>query len=393
MNKQTVRDIDVQGKRILVRVDYNVPVKNGVVGDTARIRASFETLNYLLERGCSLVLISHLGEPKGARDAAFSLAPVAVKAAELLGKPIEFVPDCIGPEVAAKVAALQPGQIVLLENLRFHQEELDNDPEFAKQLAAWGEIFVNDAFAVEHRKQASVVGIPKYLPAVAGFLVEKEVDTVTEALNDPKRPLVAIIGGSKVSTKIEILNNLLPKVDALFVGGAMANTFLSAEGLPVGKSLYEPDYVDTAKKLIEQARDKDIDLMIPHQLVVSKSFEKAENVRTVKAADVADDDFIMDLGPEFAEALSDELAHGGTVIWNGPVGLFEIKEFGKGSLEVAKAVADSSAKSIIGGGDTAAFVEEAGMHDKFGWVSTGGGASLELMSGKTLPGVEALRDK
>lgn len=393
MKKQTVRDIDIKNKRVLVRVDYNVPVKNNVVGDTLRIEASFETIRYILAQGCSIVLMSHLGRPDGQVDPQYSLGPVATKTAELLGQPVGFVDDCIGPEVEAKVKSLQPGQILLLENLRFHPEEEANDESFAKNLAAWGEVYVDDAFAAIHRAHASTVGVTKFLPAVAGLLVEREVDTISMALDKPKRPLVAVIGGAKVSTKIEVLNNLLPKVDALFVGGAMANTFLAAEGLPVGKSLYEPDFTDTAKQLVQTAEDHNVDLMIPHQLVVSKSFETAKDVRTVAADQVSNDDFIMDLGPQFAAALAEELAPGGTVIWNGPVGLFEIDKFALGSRAVAEAICASGAKSIVGGGDTAAFVDESGMHDQFGWVSTGGGASLELMSGKALPGVEALRDK
>jgi phosphoglycerate kinase len=389
MNKLTVRDIDVKGKRVVVRVDYNVPVQNGRVGDPLRIQASFDTLNYLLEQGCSLVLLSHLGEPKGAPDPKFSLEPVAKKASELLGRPIKFAPDCVGPEVVKVAANLQPGEVMLCENVRFHQEELDNDDEFGKQLAGLGEVYVNDAFAAIHRKQASLVAITQYLPSAAGLLVEKEVDTISQALENPKRPLVAIVGGAKVSSKIEVLNNLLTKVNTILVGGAMANTFYAAQGLPVGKSLYEPDFEATAKEIVKAAQDKGVKLVLPQTVVVSKSLERPDRVRTLDVADVEDDDLIVDATPEFA----DQLGRPGTVIWNGPVGVTEIAEFAKGSRQLVQSVINSGAQTIIGGGDTAAFVDQAGLADRFDWVSTGGGASLELMAGKELPGLAALPNK
>jgi phosphoglycerate kinase len=389
MNKLTVRDIDVKGKRVVVRVDYNVPVQNGRVGDPLRIQASFDTLNYLLEQECSLVLLSHLGEPKGAPDPKFSLEPVSKKASELLGRSIKFAPDCIGPEVVKVAANLQPGELMLCENVRFHQEELDNDDEFGQQLANLGEVYVNDAFAAVHRRQASLVAITQYLPSAAGLLVEKEVDTITQALEDPKRPLVAIVGGAKVSSKIEVLNNLLTKVNTILIGGAMANTFYAAQGLPVGKSLYEPDFEATAKEIVKAAQDKGVKLVLPQTVVVSKSLERPDRVRTLDVADVEDDDLIVDATPEFA----DQLGRPGTVIWNGPVGVTEIAEFAKGSRQLAQAVINSGAQTIIGGGDTAAFVDQSGLADRFDWVSTGGGASLELMAGKELPGLAALPNK
>lgn len=389
MNKLTVRQLDVKGKRVVVRVDYNVPVQNGRVGDPLRIQASFDTLNYLLDQGCSLVLFSHLGEPKGAPDPKFSLEPVAKKAAELLRRPIQFVPNCIGAEAQQAAAALRPGEIMLCENVRFHQEELDNDANFGRQLASLGQAYVNDAFAAIHRKQASLVAIAANLPSAAGLLVEKEVDTITQALDNPKRPLAAIVGGAKVSSKIEVLNNLLGKVNTLMIGGAMANTFYAAEGLPVGKSLYEPDFENTAREIAKAASAKGVKLVLPRTVVVSKALDKAEKVRTIDVADVETDDLIVDAASDF----SDQLGHPGTVIWNGPVGVTEIAEFAKGSRTLAQAVIDSGAQSIIGGGDTAAFVDAAGLADQFDWVSTGGGASLELMAGKDLPGLAALPDK
>lgn len=391
MTKQTVRDIDVKGKRVVARVDYNVPVHNGRVGDPLRIQASFDTLHYLLEQGCSIVLLAHLGEPKGAPDSKYSLEPVARKAAELLGRPIKFVPDCVGEAAVAAAQALRPGQLMLCQNVRFHQGELDNDKGFARELAKLGETYVNDAFAVEHRKQASVVAITEFLPSAAGLLLEREVDTITQALDKPERPLAAIVGGAKVSSKIEVLNNLLTKVDALLIGGAMANTFYAAQDLPVGKSLYEPDYEATAREVIAAAKQRGVQLILPQTVVVSRSLEKPENVRTVAVAEVEPTELIVDSAHEFADRLQG--LNPRTVIWNGPVGVTEIAEFAKGSRRLAQAVIDSSARSIIGGGDTAAFVDAAGLADRFDWVSTGGGASLELMAGKELPGVAVLPDK
>jgi phosphoglycerate kinase len=286
-------------------------------------------------------------------------------------------------------ANLQPGEVMLCENVRFHQEELDNDAEFGQQLASLGEVYVNDAFAAIHRKQASLVAITQYLPSAAGLLVEKEVDTISEALENPKRPLVAIVGGAKVSSKIEVLNNLLTKVNTILIGGAMANTFYAAQGLPVGKSLYEPDFEATAKDIVKAAQDKSVKLVLPQTVVVSKSLERPDRVRTIDIADVEDDDLIVDATQEFA----DQLGRPGTVIWNGPVGVTEIAEFAKGSRQLAQSVINSGAQTIIGGGDTAAFVDQAGLADRFDWVSTGGGASLELMAGKELPGLAALPNK
>lgn len=391
--KQTVRDIDVASKRVLVRVDYNVPIKDGVVGDTLRIQASFDTINYLLKQHCRIVLISHLGRPDGKPDPKFSLKPVAAKAAELLDRPIKFANDCVGDLIQKAANDLQPGEILLLENLRFHAEEEANDPEFAKQLAALGDVFVQDGFAAIHREHASTTGIPKHLPSVSGLLVDKEVATITGALENPKKPLLAISGGAKISDKIEVLSNLLKKVDVLAIGGAMANTFLAAQDVEVGKSLYEPDQTDTAKEILDQAKSLGVEVILPTDAVVSESAEKPVNQRTVSTSAVKPADLIVDLGPQTIQKIIAAIRRAGTVIWNGPVGVTEVKAFADGSIVLAEALADSNAASVIGGGDTAAFVNAAGLHKEFDWVSTGGGAGLDLMAGKKLPGYEALLDK
>ena len=400
MHKQTVRDIDVKGKRILLRVDYNVPIKDGVVGDTLRIEASFETIKYLLDQGCSIVLMSHLGRPDGKPDAKYSLQPVASKATELLGHEITFVADCVGNEVKAAVEAMTPGDIILLENTRFYAEEEANDPIFAKQLAAWGEVFVDDAFAAIHRAHASTEGVTRFLPSVAGLLVAKEVEYILGALEKPNRPLVAIVGGAKVSSKIEVLEYLIPKVDILVLGGAMANTFYLADGKQVGRSLVEPDQLDVARRLVKLAKTEDTQLLLPDEVVVSKSLTEPINVRTVTLDALEDDDIIVDAAETFAGRLNPavfeflDFDHKCTVIWNGPIGVTEVPEFSGGSLALAGAIVALPGEiSIIGGGDTAAFIDNAGRHDQFTWVSTGGGASLELMSGKQLPGIQALLDK
>ena len=400
MNKQTVRDIDVKNKRVLVRVDYNVPMKDGQVADSFRIEASFETIKYLLEHGASVVLLSHLGEPKGAPDPQFSLKPVAAKAAELLGTPIAFYDDCVGDEFMAAATSLKPGEIIMGENVRFHAEELANDPKFAEQLSKLGDVYVNDSFAVDHRAQASVSGIPAFLPGVAGFLVEKEVNYIQGALEHPNRPLVAVLGGAKVSTKIPILKNIIPKVDVLMVTGPVANTFALAQGTSIGKSIAEAEMVDTVKELLDLMKAENTELLLPGEVLVSQSVTEPKNVRTVSLSSVGSDDYIVDAAPSYGAALTDAV-HGffdfdnkSTVIWNGPLGITEIPEFAAGTKAMAEAIlALPGVISIVGGGDTAAFVDDAGLHDKFTWVSTGGGASLELMSGNELPGIAALRDK
>jgi 3-phosphoglycerate kinase len=387
---KTLKDLDLAGKTVLVRVDYNVPVQDGEVGDLLRIEASLPTLKYLHEQNCRQVLISHLGRPEGRVDPKYSLKPVAAKLAELMDHEIRFASDCVGDEVAAQVKALPEHGMILLENLRFHPEEEANDPGFAAQLASLGEVFVQDGFAVVHRAHASTSGVAKLLPSGAGLLLEKEVKTITQALSDPKRPLVAIIGGAKVSDKIEVIETFIKRVDHLIIGGAMANTFLGAQGIKMGKSLHESDQFATARRLIDLAQQQKVDLVLPRDVIVAKEISAAASARDANLDTVAEDDYILDLGPKSVLAMANTLAEAQTVIWNGPLGYTEYPQFRNASQKVAELIIDSGAHSIIGGGDTAAFVDAAGLHNKFSWVSTGGGASLELMAGKSLPGVEAL---
>jgi phosphoglycerate kinase len=398
VNKQTIRDIDLDGKTILARLDWNVPIKDGQVTDPYRIEATKPTVEYLLDRGCKVIITSHLGRPDGKADPAYSLEPAAAKATQVFGRQVKFVGDCVGPEVEKAAHDLQAGELLCLENVRFHPEEEANDPEFAKQLAALAEVYVYDAFA-SYRPHASTEGVTHYLPAVAGLLVEKEVDYISGAIEHPKRPLIAVIGGAKVSTKLEILTNLIPKVDAMLLTGPIANTFALGYGHPIGQSVAERDQLDAVKKLMHIGDTENTLLIIPEEVVVSKSMEKPDDVRTVMIDEVAEDDFIVDAAPSYGRTLQNtideflDLDEQSTVIWNGPLGITEIKEFRAGSRAMADAIIQSGAVSIIGGGDTAAFVDEEALQDKFTWVSTGGGASLELMSGKGLPCVDALLDK
>lgn len=393
MKKQTVRDIDLKGQRVLVRAALNVPIKDSRVTSAFRLEASLPTLKYILEQGGSILLLSHHSKE------GMSLAPVAPALEKLLGRPVRFIADALSDEAKTAVTGIQPGQIILFENLRFHPEEEANDPVFAKTLAALGDVYVDDDFTTMHRDHASISGIPKHLPAVAGLLVEKEVDYIQGALEAPNRPLVAVLGGAKVSTKIEILKNLVSKVDALLLTGPIANTFALAEGKPIGKSVAEPDMVDTAKEIRALAEKSNTELFIPEQIIVSKSLARPEKVQTVAWQDVADDDYVVDATPAYADTLKrviyDFLDFDGksTIIWNGPLGITEVPEFAAGSKAMAEAIIATKAISILGGGDTAGFVDAQGLHDKFTWVSTAGGASLELMSGKPLPGLDTLNDK
>jgi phosphoglycerate kinase len=386
-SKKSIRDIDMNGKRVVVRAMLNVPIKDGQVSDKRRLDASKPTLDYLLTRGASVVLISHHS------NEGQSLEPVVSALSEVLGTEVGFVNDCIGSDAEAAVNNLQPGHVLILENLRFHPEEEANDEAFAKQLADHGDIFVQDDFTTAHRKHASMVGIPKFLPAVAGLQIEKEVETITGVLESPRRPLVAIVGGAKISTKIPIINTLLGVVDTIFVGGAMANTFFLAQSKPVGKSLVEADQVETARKIIREASSSHKKLLLPLDLVVTTDIDSAANVRTIELNEVGEDDIIVDIGPQSVDGLERILSKDGTVIWNGPVGISEQDEFAGGTKGVAEAIIDSGAYSLVGGGDTTDYVDRENLGDKFSFVSTGGGASLELFSGNTLPGVEALLDK
>ena len=390
MNKKTVRDIDVSGKRALVRVDFNVPIKDGAVADDTRIVAALPTIRYLVEQGAIVILMSHLGRPKGGPDPKYSLAPAARRLGELLGKPVGIAPDCIGAEVEKMVAALRPGDVLLLENVRFHAEEEKNDPAFAAQLARLGDVYVNDAFGSAHRAHASTEAVARLLPAAAaGFLMEAEIDYLSRTLEAPERPFVAILGGAKISDKVKVVENLLAKVDRLLIGGGMANTFLKAKGYDMADSLVEDASLDSARSLMSGAGDK---LMLPVDLVVADRFEADAQSQHVAADRVPAGWRAMDISRGTVELYSSVIAGAKMIVWNGPMGVFEFPRFAEGTNAVARAVADSGATSIVGGGDSAAAVQQAGVADRISHISTGGGASLEFLEGRTLPGVAALND-
>ncbi len=393
--KKTVKDVDVRSKRVLVRVDYNVPLDaNGNVSDDKRITASLPTINYLLEQGARIILCSHLGRPKGEVKKEFSLAPVAKRLKELLpGVNIYFASDCIGEEAERKAAALKDGEILLLENLRFHKEEEKNDPEFAKKLASLAEIYVNDAFGTVHRAHASTAGVAAYLPAVAGFLIGKELSIMGGALESPERPFVAILGGAKVADKIGVITNLLNKCDTLLIGGGMAYTFFKAMGYEIGDSLLDAESIDLAKQLMETAKEKGVKLLLPVDTVVAKAFAADAEHMTVASNAIPAGWQGLDIGEKTRELFAAEIKNAKTVIWNGPMGVFEFPEFAKGTEAVAKACAECGGTTIIGGGDSASAVKKLGYADKMTHISTGGGASLEFLEGKVLPGVAALNDK
>jgi phosphoglycerate kinase len=394
LNKKSIRDIDVAGKKVFIRVDYNVPMdKEGNITEDTRIRATLPTLKYLLSQNAAIVIASHLGRPKGEVVPAFSLAPVAKRLSELLGLEVAVAPDCVGPEVEVKAKALQPGQILMLENLRYHKAEEKNDPEFSRQLASLADIAVNDAFGVSHRAHASVEGITKYLPAVAGFLMEKEILFVGQTVANPAHPFVAIIGGAKVSDKIGVIENLLKKVNTLIIGGGMANTFLAAQGYNIGKSLLEADKVELAKSLIVTAKEKGVNLLLPTDVVIADKFAADAQHKAVAVANIDSEWMALDIGPETAKVYAKAVETAQTIVWNGPMGVFEMDAFANGTETVAKAVAASKATSIVGGGDSIAALEKVGLSDKITHISTGGGASLEFLEGKVLPGIAALADK
>jgi len=393
MAKKTIRDVDVQGKRVLMRVDFNVPMQDGTITDDKRIRAALPTIKHAIEAGGKVILMSHLGRPKGKPDDAFRLDPVAKRLSELLGQPVQKVDDCIGADVEQAVAKLEPGDVLLLENVRFYAQETDNDPEFAKALAALGDIFVNDAFGTAHRAHASTTGVADYLPAVSGFLMEKELEFLGGAVEDPKRPFVAILGGAKVKDKIAVIESLLNKVDTLIIGGGMAYTFLKAQGYEVGNSLLDEERLEFCRSIMAKAEEKGVELLLPVDVVAAKEYGPDAEHKVVSSREMPADWEGLDIGPETAKRFSAAVKDAGTVVWNGPMGVFEFEAFAKGTLSVAQALADSSAVTIIGGGDSAAAVEQMGLADKMTHVSTGGGASLEFLEGKVLPGVAALDDK
>jgi phosphoglycerate kinase len=391
--KKTISDIDVKGKRILVRVDFNVPLdpdSGGVVDDT-RIRAALPTIEYLRERGARLVLCSHLGRPKGVNDS-LRLAPVARRLSELLGSPVKMTDDSVGPQVEEAAQALGPGEVLLLENLRFNPEEEANDPDFAWALASLAEVYVNDAFGTAHRAHASTAGVAAYLPAVAGFLMEKELTFLGKALASPDRPFAAVIGGAKVSTKMGVLENLLEKVDRLLIGGGMACTFLKAKGFEVGQSLLEEEFVGTARQVMERASERGLTLLLPSDVIVGDRFEADARRQQVSAEEIPADWQTMDIGEKTTEAFISALRDCKTVLWNGPMGVIEFEDFSQGSHRLAEAIAGLDATTIVGGGETVAVVERLGLEGKFSHVSTGGGAALEFLEGRELPGVAALED-
>lgn len=394
MNKKTIEDIDVRGKRVLVRVDFNVPMdENGNITDDRRIRAALPTIQYLIKNNAKVILMSHLGRPKGEFVPKYSLAPVAKHLSNLLGQEVIMAKDVIGESAKNAVAGMKEGQVVLLENVRFHKEETKNDPEFAKALAQLGDIYVNDAFGSAHRAHASTEGVAHYLPAVAGYLIQKELEIMGKALENPSRPFVAILGGAKVSDKIGVIENLINKVDVLLIGGGMAYTFLKAKGYEVGNSLLEEDKVELAKQLMEKADEKGVKLLLPVDNVVAQEF-KADAPHKVVDSDKIEAGWMgMDIGPKTREMFGEEIKKAKTVVWNGPMGVFEMPAFAEGTKAVAKYVGECGGTTIIGGGDSAAAVEQLGFADKMTHISTGGGASLEFLEGKVLPGIAALNDK
>jgi len=388
--KKTVRDIAVKGKRVLVRVDFNVPLENGKVADDTRIRAALPTIRYLLEQGAAVILMSHLGRPKGKVQDELRLDPVARRLSQLLGRDVGKLDDCVGPEVLRAAKSLEPGQVLLLENLRFHPEEEQNDPDFARQLASLADVYVNDAFGTAHRAHASTAGVAAHLPAVAGLLLERELEVLGTVLAHPARPFVAILGGAKVSSKIGVIRSLLTKVDLLLVGGGMANTFLKAQGHDVGESLAEDDRLVMAREILEQAGEK---LVLPVDVVVADAFADDANVQIVGVDQVPAGWRILDIGPRTVSLFDEKLASAATVVWNGPMGVFEFPRFAAGTIALASSLASSEATTIVGGGDSIAALQQAGLADKMTHVSTGGGASLEFLEGNVLPGVAALQDK
>lgn len=393
MPKKTVRDVEVKGKRVLVRVDFNVPLKDGRVADDTRIRAALPTIEYLMKNGARVILMSHLGRPKGKVDERYRMDPVAVRLGELLGRAVAKVDDCVGEIPRAAVNRMQEGDVLLLENVRFYPEEEKNDDRFARQLAELGDLYVNDAFGAAHRAHASTAGVAKYLPAVAGFLMEKEISMLGRVLSNPERPFVAVIGGAKVSDKIGVIGNLLEKVDTLVIGGGMANTFLKARGCDMGKSLLEADKVEVAGALAEKAVERGVKFILPVDLVVAPAASPDVEIKVVPADRVPAEWMALDIGPETVKLVEEALRGAATVFWNGPMGVFEMEPFAEGTMAVARALAGCGAVTVVGGGDSAAAVARAGVADRISHVSTGGGASLEFLEGRELPGVAALQDK
>jgi phosphoglycerate kinase len=392
MAVKTIKDMDLKNKKVLVRVDFNVPLKENKVTDDTRIKAALPTLEYILnQEGTSLILMSHLGRPKGERKPEFSLKPVAQHLASLMDREVIMADDCIGPEVEQKASGLEPGQILLLENTRYHNEEKKNDTEFSEKLAKIADVYVNDAFGSAHRAHASTEGVTRYLPSAAGFLIEKEVNFFEPLIKNPAKPFVAIIGGAKVSTKIGVLENLMPKCNTLIIGGGMAYTFLKAKGYEIGKSLFEEEYLETAKKLLENAEKSGITVILPRDHIVASEFSEDATPENVDDDNVPADKVAMDIGPKTLDDIREHILGAKSLVWNGPMGVFEFDKFARGTLEVAKLVAECSGMTVVGGGDSVAAVNKFNLADKIDHVSTGGGASLEFLEGKTLPGIAALQ--
>lgn len=390
MNKKTVRDIDLKNKRVLMRVDFNVPMEGGKVTDDKRIKASLPTIKYVLEQGASLLLMSHLGRPKGGPDPEFSLKAAAEVLSGYLGFTVKMAPDCVGPEVEKMARELKPGEVIMLENTRFHPEEEKNDLDLAKKMASLADVYVNDAFGSAHRAHSSTEGVARFLPAVAGFLMEKEIQYLSQAIENPKRPFVAILGGAKVSDKIGVIKNLLTKADAILIGGGMANTFFKAQGYPMGDSLVESEVLDLAMELLAIGGSK---LRLPVDVVIAETMEEGAATKVMQVGPVPDGWRILDIGPETVADYGKVIHNAATVVWNGPMGVFEVSTFAKGTFGVAEAMAKSKAVTIVGGGDSASAIQKSGLAEKITHISTGGGASLEMLEGLVLPGVAALQDK
>ena len=393
MNKKSVKDVDLKGKRVLTRVDFNVPLDNELnITNDNRIKAALETIKYIIDQGGKLVLMSHLGRPKGQAKQEFSLKPVAERLSELLAKPVKFLNDCIGDEVKREVESMSEGDIILLENLRFHKEEEKNDPDFAKQLAELGEVFVNDAFGTCHRAHASTEGLTHYLESVSGFLVQKEIDYFQKVITDPQRPFIFILGGAKVADKIPVIENMMEKADSILIAGAMAYTFMKVKGIDVGSSRLEEDMYETVEKILKKAQERGVDIILPMDHVVTDNIEGGI-IKTTESESIEKGWMGVDIGPKTIGLFFEKIKEAKTIVWNGPAGIFEKDEFATGSKALALAIAEVDATSVIGGGDTAAAVEKFSVADKMSHISTGGGAALEYLEGKVLPGIAALSDK
>ncbi len=394
MRLRTIKDLDLSDKRVLMRVDFNVPLKEGVVTDATRIEMALPSIEYVLsQKGASLVVMSHLGRPKGEKNEKFSLAPVAEKFSELLGRPVKMAPDCIGEETEALAEALKPGEVLLLENVRFYQEETKNDPVFAKKLSKLGDVYINDAFGTAHRAHASTEGVSAYLPSAAGFLIEKEVSFFGKLLTNPEKPFAAVIGGAKVSSKIGVLESLLEKCDVIIIGGAMAYTFLKVQGHEIGASLFEEEYRSTAQAFLAKAEELGVKILLPLDHIAASEFSETAKAVNVDTIDIPDGLIGLDIGKKTLAEIKMSLSGAASIIWNGPMGVFEIEQFAQGTIQVAEMIASCKGTTVVGGGDSVAAVNTFGFADKINHVSTGGGASLEFLEGKVLPGIAALEDK